>query len=110
MKPETHPSHAAAPPPGRRFGRNVVALGWVSFFTDLASEMLYPVMPLFLVGTLGASPAVLGLIDGLAEGVSSGLRWLGGALSDRYRRRKPFVVAGYAVSAFSKPVMGMAAY
>ena len=90
--------------------RNVIVLGWVSFLTDVASEMLYPVMPLFLVGSLGASPAVLGLIDGLAEGVSSGLRWLGGALSDRYRRRKPFVVAGYAVSAVSKPVMGLAAY
>jgi MFS family permease len=99
--------------PGSRFklrgiSRNVVALGWVSFFTDLASEMLYPVMPLFLIGVLGASPAVLGLIDGLAEGVSSSLRWLGGALSDRWQRRKPFVVAGYTISAISKPVMGLA--
>jgi len=89
---------------------NVVVLGWVSFLTDLASEMLYPIMPLFLVGTLGASPALLGLIDGIAEGVSSGLRWIAGAMSDRFRRRKPFVVAGYTLSAFSKPVMGIAAY
>ena len=92
----------------RGISRNVVALGWVSFFTDLASEALYPVMPLFLVGTLGASPAILGLIDGLAEGISSGLRWLGGALSDRFARRKPFVFLGYAISAISKPVMGLA--
>jgi MFS family permease len=93
----------------KRFPRNVIVLGWVSFFTDLATEMLYPVMPLFVVGTLGASPAVLGLIDGVAEGMSSGLRWIGGALSDRYRRRKPFVTAGYTLSALSKPVMGLAA-
>lgn len=88
---------------------NVKALGWVSFFTDLASEMLYPIMPLFLVGTLHTSAAALGIIDGLAEGISSGLRWIGGALSDRFRRRKPFVFAGYLASAFSKPLMGLAA-
>src|SRR3954452_14544780 len=93
----------------RGITRNVVVLGWVSFFTDVASEMLYPVMPLFLVGTLGASPMLLGFIDGIAEGGSSVLRWLTGALSDRFRRRKPFVVAGYTVSAFSKPVMGFSA-
>jgi MFS family permease len=92
----------------RGISRNVIALGWVSFFTDLASEALYPVMPLFLVGTLGASPAILGLVDGLAEGISSGLRWLGGALSDRFARRKPFVFLGYGISAISKPVMGLA--
>lgn len=90
--------------------RNVVALGWVSFFTDLASEMLYPVIPLFLIGTLGASTELLGLIEGVAEGGSSILRWAAGAWSDRFRRRKPFVVAGYALSALSKPVMGLAAY
>src|SRR5215475_5405435 len=93
----------------RGITRNVVVLGWVSFLTDLASEMLYPVMPLFLTSTLGASPALLGLIDGIAEGVSSGLRWIAGALSDRFRRRKPFVVAGYSVSALSKPLMGLSA-
>jgi MFS family permease len=89
--------------------RNVVVLGLVSFFTDVASEMLYPVIPLFLVTTLGASPALLGMIDGIAEGVSSVLRWLAGAMSDRFRRRKPFVTIGYTISAFSKPVMGLAA-
>lgn len=70
--------------------------------------MLYPVMPLFLVGTLGASPAIMGLIDGLAEGISSGLRWIAGAVSDRWRRRKPVIFLGYFVSALSKPVMGLA--
>lgn len=92
----------------RGITRNVVLLGWVSFFTDLASEMLYPILPLFLVGLTG-SAFMLGWIEGVAEGISSGLRWLGGALSDRYRHRKPFVSAGYALSALSKPVMGLAA-
>lgn len=94
----------------RGVGRNVIVLGWVSLFTDLASEMLYPLIPLFMVHTLGASPAVLGLVDGLAEGISSGLRWISGALSDRFRRRKPFVVCGYGISAASKPIMGLAAF
>src|SRR6185437_10707142 len=93
----------------RGITRNVIVLGWVSFFTDVASEMLYPIIPVFLVGTLGASPVLLGLIDGIAEGGSSVLRWLSGAMSDRFRRRKPFVTAGYFVSAISKPVMGLAA-
>src|SRR3979409_1829015 len=83
----------------RGVSRNVLVLGWVSFFTDVASEMLYPVIPLFLIGTLGASPALLGLIDGIAEGSSSVLRWLAGAMSARFRRRKPFIVAGYSISA-----------
>jgi MFS family permease len=90
--------------------RNVVVLGFVSLLTDVASEMLYPVIPLFLIGSLGATPALLGFIDGLAEGGSSVLRWLAGAMSDRFRRRKPFVTAGYSISAFSKPLMGLAAY
>lgn len=93
----------------RRITRNVVVLGLVSLCTDLSSEMLYPVIPLFVVGHLGASPALLGLIEGLADGISSGLRWVGGVWSDRTRRRKPFVVIGYSLSALSKPMMGAAA-
>jgi MFS family permease len=88
---------------------SVVTLGWVSFFTDMASEMIYPLIPLFVVQTLGASPALLGVIDGVAEGIGSGLRWFGGAWSDYTGKRKPFMVAGYTLSAFSKPLMGMAA-
>ena len=94
----------------RGITRNVVLLGLVSFFTDMSTEMLYPVIPLFVVGSLGASPALLGLIEGLAEGISSSLRWVGGAWSDRVGRRKPFVVAGYGLSALSKPLMGLAAF
>ncbi len=90
--------------------RNVVVLGFVSMFTDIASEMLYPIIPLFILGVLGLPPVALGIIEGAAEGISTALRWVGGALSDRAQRRKPFVVAGYSISAVSKPVMGLAAY
>lgn len=93
-----------------RLSRNIFALGWVSFFTDMASEMLYPIFPLFVTGVLGASPAIFGVIDGTAEGAGNLLRWIFGAISDRFRRRKPFVIAGYSVSAISKPLMGLAAY
>jgi hypothetical protein len=94
----------------RGITRNVVILGLVSFFTDLSTEMLYPIIPLFIVGSLGASPALLGLIEGVAEGISSSLRWAGGLWSDRTGGRKPFVVAGYGLSAVSKPLMGLAAF
>lgn len=89
--------------------RNVKSLGLVSFFTDVASEMLYPIIPLFIVGTLGASPAILGVIEGLADGLASSLKWVGGRLSDRTGKRKPFVIGGYSLSALSKPIMGLAA-
>src|SRR6185436_17697929 len=90
--------------------RKVVILGWVSFCTDLASEMLYPIIPLFLTGTLGLSRDALGFIEGVAEGISTGLRWIGGVLSDWSGRRKPFVFWGYTLSALSKPIMGLAAF
>ena len=107
--PVTPAAQTASPPPTKSDRANVVKLGWVSLFNDAASEMLYPIMPLFITATLGATPLVLGIIDGCAEGVSSALRWIGGTLSDRFARRKPFVLIGYALSALSKPVMGLSA-
>lgn len=89
--------------------RPVVVLGLVSLFTDLASEMLYPIIPLFITGTLGLSTSALGVIEGIAEGISTGLRWIGGVLSDLANKRKPFVFWGYTLSAFAKPIMGLAA-
>ena len=93
----------------RGITRSVVILGLVSFFTDMASEMLYPIIPLFLTGTLHTGAEGLGWIEGVAEGISTGLRWLGGVLSDLSGKRKPFVWWGYTISAFSKPIMGLAA-
>jgi MFS family permease len=113
MKPMPTSSPPQLPDPQttpHKIPQNVILLGWVSLLNDAASEMLYPIMPLFLTAILGASPALLGLIDGLAEGIGSALRWVGGALSDKYRRRKPFVVAGYTLSAISKPIMGLSAF
>jgi len=95
--------------PSSKVPPTVITLGWVSLLTDMASEMIYPLIPLFVVQTLGASPVLLGVIDGVAEGISAGLRWLGGALSDRTGKRKPFIFVGYSLSALSKPLMGLAA-
>src|SRR5437867_11807586 len=83
----------------RALPENVRALGWVSFANDLASELLYPVLPLFLTVTLGAPVAVLGVIEGVAEGVAVGLRGAAGRLSDRLGgSRLPWVRAGYGLS------------
>lgn len=98
---------AAAPRP--RLHRNVIALGLVSLFTDLSSEMIYPLLPVFLTATLGAGPAALGLIEGVAETTASLLKLFSGAWSDRMGRKKPLVAAGYALSAAARPLMGFAA-
>lgn len=91
-----------------KINKNIWVASWVSLFTDISSEMLYPVIPIFLTSVLGASMAVVGLIEGLAESTASILRVVSGALSDKFGRRKPFVVFGYTFSAFSKPLIALA--
>ena len=88
---------------------NVLILGLVSFFTDVSSEMIYPLLPLFLTGMLGAGPAFLGVIEGVAESTSSLLKLLSGVVSDRGRRRKRLVLLGYSISALMRPLIGSAA-
>jgi MFS family permease len=88
--------------------RNVFILGIVSFFTDISSEAVYPLVPIFLTTTLNAPLAVVGAIEGLAESAASGLRWPAGWLSDRLGRRKPFVVLGYGLAAVAKPLLALA--
>lgn len=88
--------------------RNVVALGWVSLFTDVSSEMIVPVLPAFVTGSLKASVASLGIIEGVAECTATVLRALSGWLSDRIGRRKPFLVLGYGISAAAKGAMAFA--
>ncbi len=88
--------------------RNVRILGWVSLCNDVASEMIYPIIPIFLTRSLGASAAIVGLIEGIAEATASVLKVFSGWLSDRFRHRKTFVIAGYAFSAFSKMMLSMA--
>ncbi|MDQ1394810.1 MAG: hypothetical protein QOG64_69 [Acidimicrobiaceae bacterium] len=83
-------------------------LGWVSFCTDAASELLYPLIPIFLTVTLGAPVAVVGLIEGLADGVATGLKAIAGVLADRFRRHRLMVGIGYTLSALSKPLLAVA--
>jgi len=85
----------------------VIKLGIVSFFADVASEMLYPVTPIFLTATLGASMTSIGVIEGIAEAIASLLKTYSGAWSDRLAKRKPFIVAGYFLGAISKPWIGL---
>lgn len=92
----------------RSLPRSVWLLGTISLLNDSASEMIYPLLPLFLVGTLGAGPRVLGLIEGLAEAVSSLLKLVAGAWSDRVRRAKPFVVTGYGIAGVARTLIAAA--
>src|SRR5262245_22279175 len=95
--------------PDRDSGRrNVLALGWASLFTDVSTEMIIPVLPLFVTGTLRASVASLGVIEGVAECTATVLRIFSGWLSDRIGRRKPFMLFGYGLSTVAKGVMGLA--
>lgn len=87
--------------------RQVIVLGIVSLFTDIASEMLYPVAPIFLTATLGASMAVVGLIEGIAEVTAGFLKGYFGMLSDRIQKRSIFVTIGYSLSALVKPLPGL---
>jgi hypothetical protein len=89
-------------------GRNVIILGFVSLFTDIGSEMLYPIVPLFLTTALNAPMSVVGLIEGIAESAASLLKIVSGWWSDRAGRRQPFVVWGYSLSAISKPLLALA--
>ena len=80
-----------------------------SLLTDLSSEMLYAVIPLYVTEVLGAPISVVGLIEGVAESTASTLKAVSGWLSDRSRRRRPFALAGYTLSAIAKPLLALAA-
>ncbi len=94
----------------RIFGleRNVFFLGLVSFFNDISSEMTLTLLPLFLADVLGVPTSVIGLIEGLAEATASLLKVVSGWFSDRIRARKGLALAGYTLSAFSKPFLAVA--
>ena len=88
--------------------RNVKTLGVVSLLTDASSEMIYPLLPAFLTGPLRAGPALLGVIEGLAETVAALAKVASGHLSDRMPRRKPLMVAGYGLSSVARPLLALA--
>ncbi|HEX7090374.1 MAG TPA: MFS transporter [Longimicrobiales bacterium] len=87
---------------------NLLWLGIISLLNDAASEMIFPLLPVFLVQTLGAGPVFLGLVEGVAETTSSLVKLVGGWLSDRVRRRKALVGWGYAVAAGARPLIALA--
>jgi MFS family permease len=86
----------------------VWTLGWVSFLSDTASDMIFPLLPDFLTRTLHAGPAALGLIEGVAEATASLMKVVSGWWSDRVRRRKSIVVAGYSIATIARPLIGLA--
>lgn len=88
--------------------RNVFALGFVSFFTDISSEMVFSLLPTFILGLPGSSRAILGLIEGVAEALSYGMRAVSGVFSDKLRRRKAVVLVGYGLSNIVKPLFAAA--
>ena len=90
-----------------RIPRQVFILGMVSLFTDVASEMLYPITPIFLTAVLGSSMAVVGIIEGIAEFIAGLLKGYFGNLSDRVGKRSVFIVIGYGLSAIAKPLPGI---
>jgi MFS family permease len=82
--------------------KNIVVLSITSFFTDISSEMLYPIIPIFLTSVLGAPMAIVGLIEGIAESTASLMKAFSGWFSDRLKRRQPFVTLGYFLSSIGK--------
>jgi MFS family permease len=84
-------------------------LGWSSLFTDAATEMIYPLLPVYLSRVLGAGALSLGIIEGVAEGVNSALKILSGYLSDHWARRRPIVIGGYALSSAARPLIALTA-
>jgi MFS family permease len=87
--------------------RPVWLLGWTSLFTDAGSELIYPLLPVYLSRVLGASVTSLGIIEGVAEGINSLLRVIAGWWSDRQRRRRPLVIAGYTLSSVARPLIAL---
>ena len=92
----------------RQLPRNVFAISLVSLLNDASSEIIYPLLPIFISSSLGASARAIGLIEGTAESISSLLKLFAGYLSDRWHKRKLLVVSGYALAAFARPLLAFA--
>jgi MFS family permease len=96
------------PEPSQLGFKNVVRLGYVSLFTDFSTEMILGLLPIFVHDQLGASYAIVGLIEGSAEAMNNFFRILTGVVTDRLAKRKPLVLFGYALSSFAKPLFALA--
>ena len=100
------------PAPMQRYfvglSRDTFLLALSSLFADISTEMLYPVLPVFLTQVLHASGSIVGLVDGFAQATQNIVQGFSGAVSDRLQRRKPVALIGYLLAAFAKPLMGLA--
>ena len=103
-----HSANAPPVPPRLRIPRTIWALGFVSLFTDLGSEMVHGLLPVLMAGTLGASALTIGLIEGAAEALVLVTKVFSGYFSDAIGRRKPLVLLGYGVAALAKPLFPLA--
>lgn len=92
----------------KKLPANVTWLGWVSFFTDFSSEMIFSLLPAFLTLSLGAGAQVLGIIEGISETTASFVKILSGKISDRFPKKRPFVLVGYSLSSIMRSMIGLA--
>ena len=104
MSRDAHPGT----PRSARLPAGIWVLGFVSLLMDISSEMIHALLPLFLVGSLGMSVAVVGLLEGLAEATALILKVFSGVISDRFGKRKPLAVLGYGLGAVTKPLFALA--
>jgi len=89
---------------------NIILLGLVSLLTDLSSQMVFPLIPLYLTTVLGAGASIVGIVEGAAESTASLLKVVSGYWSDKIKKRKPFVLFGYSLSAVTKPLFAFAGF
>lgn len=92
----------------KKLDKNIFTLGLVSLFTDISSQMIYPLLPIFLSSVLGVSITFIGLLEGIAESTASILKMFSGWYSDKLRKRKPIILLGYGLSTIGKPFLFLA--
>lgn len=112
VRPEKAPLSSVAKPPQQRFlsgiSRDTFILAFASLFTDISTEMLYPILPVFLIQTLKATGSELGIVEGIAQATQNIAQGFSGWISDKLQKRKSIALTGYLLSALSKPLMGLA--
>ncbi|HEU5163170.1 MAG TPA: MFS transporter, partial [Thermoanaerobaculia bacterium] len=94
----------------RKIPGTVVLLGFASLLNDASSDIIYPLLPIFLSTYAGATPLIIGMIEGVADAIASILKLFAGIWSDRISRRKPFVVSGYALAGASRVLIAAATH
>jgi len=92
----------------KKIDRNIITMGLVSLFTDISSQMIYPLLPIFLSSVLGMGIVFIGLLEGIAEATASILKVFSGWYSDKLKKRKPIVFLGYSLSTIGKPFLYLA--